>query len=535
MTQNILLTTVFKPFGVDDMYGRAENIPELMIAQVTREQSIFSPRLWHANTGLHLIASNCSAPTTVVEWPSIEEFKQELQSSHYDYIGINFIPCTLQKMRRMVEVARETSPGSKIVIGGQGTIVPGLESLVDVDYICRGDGIRYIRHLLGKSPVFEFSHPIVQSQVIEWLGLPVIPPQPVGQIATGLGCRNGCDFCVTSAFFDCQYLPFLSDGAELFDLIQNHCRDGEFSDIYLFDENFLQDTDRALSLHEVCTKNADDFIYYNLDMIWSSSNNVQKIGPRRLAEMGVTAVWIGYESKYADYPKNKNIDMARLIDDLGEYGITVLLSCVMFYDFHDEKTWKSDLDHFINCGQAYSQFIPIQPWPGTALHQKLTDQERIIELVPWEERHGLLTLFHQHPHTNVQESGKMVVDAFKREYDANGPSILRAFRTRVRGYNTFRESSSPVLKRRAQFLGERLRKGIRWVIATRDLVKAEHREMVEEVIGEFRTVFGNDAADQEVNKAKRLAALSRKAVQFRGGNEISTIQPELKRTTYPQA
>ena len=40
----VLLTSVFGPYGVDDAYGRKENIMELFHNQVTREQGLFSLR-----------------------------------------------------------------------------------------------------------------------------------------------------------------------------------------------------------------------------------------------------------------------------------------------------------------------------------------------------------------------------------------------------------------------------------------------------------------------------------------------------------
>jgi len=51
----VLLTSVFGPYGVDDRYGRKENLMELFHNQVTREQGLFSPRFHHQSFGLYLL------------------------------------------------------------------------------------------------------------------------------------------------------------------------------------------------------------------------------------------------------------------------------------------------------------------------------------------------------------------------------------------------------------------------------------------------------------------------------------------------
>ncbi len=68
----------------------------------------------------------------------------------------------------------------------------------DADFVGKGEGIRYMPHLLGLGPDFDFFHPTVKSRIVEFLGVPMFPPY-VGEICTGLGCRHGCDFCLTSA------------------------------------------------------------------------------------------------------------------------------------------------------------------------------------------------------------------------------------------------------------------------------------------------------------------------------------------------
>ena len=126
----ILLSSVFGPFGVDDTYGRKENIIELFHNQVTREQGLFSMRYHHQSFGLYMIAENIQAPTVILDFPSEKRFIKEIKKG-YDYIGISFIVPNFIKARRMAELVRRHAPKSKIILGGHGTGIPKLKEMIE--------------------------------------------------------------------------------------------------------------------------------------------------------------------------------------------------------------------------------------------------------------------------------------------------------------------------------------------------------------------------------------------------------------------
>jgi hypothetical protein len=531
MEQRILLSTVFKPFGIDDQYGREENLPELLASQVTRVQGIFTPRMWHANSGLHLIAANCGLPTTVLEWPSIEEFISELQKNDYTYVGISFIPSTLKKMRKMAETVRLTSPKSKIILGGFGTAIPDLESYVDVDYICKGEGIKFFRELTKNCICQHFHHPLVTSKTIEFLGLP-IPPIETAQIAAGVGCTKGCDFCLTSAYFNCEYTPFLDRGEDLFLLVKNQILNNNITDFWLIDENFLENSNRFETFHTLLVRENENIPFFNFDMLWSSADNLKKVNPRILSEAGISTVWIGFESAFSEYAKNSGVNIKQIISELAEYGICTLLSCILFNDYHNEINLAADIDTFISLGQTYSQFIPLSAYPGTALFKKLSSQKRLLDMVPWEERHGLATTSHLHPNFPLWKQKDILLRAFEKEYDQNGPSALRIFETRMNGYKTFLHSQNPVLQKRAFALKHRLCMQLPWVLASTYLVKEIHKPLVLQIVEHAQHLFGFEIINKNKQSGKMLARMALKAIENRQGKLLSDLQPVLRTTHY---
>ncbi|MCU0723196.1 MAG: cobalamin-dependent protein, partial [Planctomycetes bacterium] len=145
----VLLTSVFGPYGVDDAYGRKENVMELFHNQVTREQGLFSLRFNHQSFGLHFIADNLNAPTKVLDFPTEARFVREIQKG-YDVVGISFILPNFLKAKRMAELVREHAPASRIVLGGHGTALPGIEKMIPCDDVCRGEGVLWMRRYLGE-------------------------------------------------------------------------------------------------------------------------------------------------------------------------------------------------------------------------------------------------------------------------------------------------------------------------------------------------------------------------------------------------
>jgi hypothetical protein len=221
---------------------------ELFHAQVTRSQGIFSYRQVIRCWGLDYIAENVNAPSVVLHYPSERELVREIESRSYDYIGINFVVATFHKLRRMVALIRKRSPRSKIVLGGYGTVLPDDVLAPFGDFICREEGIGFMRGLLGEDHDRPLRHPYAPIESPRVFSYPL--KTKVAHITGGLGCPNGCDFCCTSHFFNRKYIPFVRSGKELYDTIrfmERKARDGgeELSGFIIIDEDFFMHAKRA--------------------------------------------------------------------------------------------------------------------------------------------------------------------------------------------------------------------------------------------------------------------------------------------------
>src|SRR5215470_9401798 len=219
----VLLSSVFGPYAQDDQFGsRSINPMELYHNQVTREQGSFSLRMFHRSWGIMMIQENISAPTTVLDFPTLEAFERELLANHYDIVGISSIIVNVGKVAEMCRMVRRLSPHSQIVVGGHVTAIPRIEAMVDADHIVKGDGISWMRRYLGEDESAPIRHPhIVSGFGLRTMGLRIPGGDTAAAIIPSVGCPMGCNFCTTSAFFGGKgkALNFYESGEELFQVM----------------------------------------------------------------------------------------------------------------------------------------------------------------------------------------------------------------------------------------------------------------------------------------------------------------------------
>ena len=492
----LLLTSVFGPYGVDDEYGKKENKMELFHNQVTREQGIFSYRFNHGSQGLYFLAGNIDMPTAVLDFPTLKRFKQELEKG-YDYIGISFIIPNFKKAKEMARAIRELSPKSKIILGGHGVNIPNIESMIDHDLICRGEGVYFLRELFSENLHKSIKHPLEYSSFNrQVMGAPW--PSDSGILIPGVGCANKCRFCATSHFFG-KYIPYLKTGQDIFEVCCRYEDEKGITDFGVLDENFLKMKDRALELLELMEKNDRHFNF----AIFSSAETLKEIGDLDiLVRMGVTFVWVGVESKKEIYAKNKNTDFQVLFKELRKRGISVLASLILFTEKHDKNTIWEDVDFVTSLNPDYVQFSPLGPIPGTKLYDDYEKQGKLIKNIPYESQHGQGKIWFHHDHFSRDESEDFLRLAFDIDYNRNGASMLRAIKTTLGGYIYCRNHPGEHVRRCSKNFKKRLKMMRYFLPASTVFVQnPQSKILLREIKKLYRSQFGR------MNLPARVASL----------------------------
>ncbi len=457
----MLLTSVFRPFACDDEFGsRAINPLELYHNQVTRAQGPFSLRMHHRSWGIMMIQENISVPSTLLDFPTRERFIQELKSHRHAIVGISGIIMNVGKVREMCRLVREHSPQSVVVVGGHVAAIPGVEGMLDADHIVKGEGIRWFREFLGEPPDAPISHPAVRSSFgFRLMGLrtPSGCGDPAATIIPSVGCPMGCNFCTTSAFFGGKgrFVNFYETGTQLFEVM---CKVEERLNVrtfFMMDENFLLYRKRALELLEHMKKQGKAWSLY----VFSSANAVRKYDMRQLVELGVSWVWMGFESRQAGYAKLKNADTIALTRELQAHGIMVQGSSIVGMEQHTRENMREEIEHAVAHDAACHQFMLYTPLPGTPLHAEMEKQGRILKEVDLADIHGQYKFNFQHEHIGRDDSKSWLDFAFQRDFEVNGPSLYRIMRTMYEGWQRYGQDSDARVRARFAAEARNLRRG----------------------------------------------------------------------------
>jgi radical SAM superfamily enzyme YgiQ (UPF0313 family) len=446
----VLLSSVFGPYAQDDEFGsRSINPMELYHNQVTKAQGAFSLRMFHRSWGIMMIQQNISAPTTVLDFPTREAFERELTTQHYDIVGISSIISNVGKVREMCRIARRVSPRSVIVVGGHVAAIPGLDMMIDADQIVRGDGISWMRRYLGEDEAAPIRHPhIVSGFGLRVMGvrMPQIGGATAATIIPSVGCPMGCNFCATSAFFGGKgkSLNFYETGRELFDVMCEMEAAMNVKAFFVMDENFLLNRDRAMELLDCMKKANKSWAFY----VFSSANAIRRYTMDELVELGVSWLWMGLESPNSSYSKLSGTDTVELTRELRGHGIKLLGSTIVGLEHHTPQNIEAEIEHAVSHNTDFHQFMLYTPVPGTPLYAEISGQGRMLPDVDYADIHGQYKFNFEHAAISRDDSKRFLDWAFRLDFERNGPSLYRIWRTTLEGWKRYKNHPEPRVRLR---------------------------------------------------------------------------------------
>ncbi len=448
----ILLTSVFGPYGRDDEYGsRAINPMELYQNQVTRAEGPFSLRMFHRSWGLMLIQTNIAAPCTLLDFPTLDRFITELKSFEYDIVGISSILPNIEKVKKMCSLVREHRPRATIVVGGHIANAPQLQERVDTDYIVQGEGVRWFRQFLGEDPEQPIRHPLISSAIgTRVMGFQTknSGPNVAAALLPSVGCPMGCNFCATSAMFGGKgkFINFYETGDELFAIMCGIERRMGVRSFFVMDENFLLHKKRALRILELMEAQGKSWSLY----VFSSAHVVNSYPIEQLVRLGISWVWMGLEGKDSRYVKLQGIDTRELVRTLQSHGIRVLGSSIIGLEEHTPDNIDEVIEHAVSYASDFHQFMLYTPIPGTPLYAEHLANKTLLDPGEYQEGdvHGQFIFRHRHPHIQEGQETEFILKAFRRDFEVNGPSVLRIARTVLAGWQRYKHHADPCVRSR---------------------------------------------------------------------------------------
>lgn len=500
----VLLSSVCQPFGPEhgDGFGASYEGSH----QILWAQGIFRTRGTTTQWGIDFIAENLQAPTTTLHYPTMEQFVAELRRG-YDYVGIAFIAPTLHKMIPMVEAVRRHAPKTKVILGGYGTAL-GDEVAQYADHLCQGEGVAFMRALLGEP----LDAPIVQPVITQVQSLFSLPLGRTGYVFAGLGCPNGCDFCATSHYFGRKHIRLLPDGLTIRHAIER-LRD-DYPDMVSFwvsDEDLLLNASRGREFLEAMR--ASDLPPLSL-AIFGSVKALSQFRASELVEMGVDWVWIGYEGLRSGYAKMKGRTYEDLFSDLHQHGISVLASMIIGFDYQTPTIIQEEFEELMRLRPTMSQFLIYGPPRGTPLFERLKSEGRLDPLAVDDfATHDGFRLIFEHPHIGADEMAAIQRGLFQQEFERLGPSVFRVVDDWLTGHVLLRDHPAPRVRAKAAKYGQDARRLLPFIAGSGPYVSAPVASWLEGLHQRLASETGGVGWRDRL--AAKLASLALKFTDFK--------------------
>jgi radical SAM superfamily enzyme YgiQ (UPF0313 family) len=328
----------------------------------------------------------------------------EIQDEHVETLRLDdrpdlvVIQVYITSARRAYQVAdhyRRT--GAYVVLGGlHVTSVPD-EASAHADTIFIGPGEdtwpRFLAdHRAGRA------QRLYRSRTRSLEGLPPIRRDLIrrrlylvpNSIVVSRGCPHVCDFCYKEAFFDggkSFYTQTVDDAlAEIDRLPGRH--------LYFLDDHLFGHRRFAAALFDGMR---------GMGRLWQAAGTVNAVLAPDLLEKavasGLRSLFVGFETlnprNLLEQHKHQNLrrDYAAAIRRLHDLGVMINGSFVFGMDGDDPTVFDRTVEWAIAHGIETATFHILTPYPGTALHQRMSMQQRITT-TDWDRydtRHAVFT------------------------------------------------------------------------------------------------------------------------------------------------
>jgi radical SAM superfamily enzyme YgiQ (UPF0313 family) len=421
--------------------------------------------MFHRSCGLMMIQANIDAACTLLDYPGLDRFIRELRNNTYDIIGISAILQNIKKVARMCTLIRQHQPDAVIVIGGHIGHMPDMDPPIDADYLVLGDGIRWFRKFLGQDLDQSVNHPHINSAIrprCMGVNLSTKNRDAAAVLIPSVGCPLGCNFCSTSAMFGGkgQYVNFYETGDELFDVMcQLEKEMGVRSffmcqlekemgvrSFFVMDDNFLLQKNRTLRLLELTEAHEKTWSLF----VFGSADTLKSYTIDQLVSLGITWLWMGFEGRESQYGKLKDVDTRSLVLELQAHGIRVMGSTIIGLEEHSPENIGEAIDWAVSHNADWHQFMLYTPTPGTPFYAEFKEKGLLLNAsdFDWADIHGQQRFNYHHPYITDGRETEFILEAFQRDYEVNGPSVIRMARTLMDGWMKYKNHPDARIRKR---------------------------------------------------------------------------------------
>lgn len=412
----------------------------------------------------HVLAQNVAAECVFLENPTEANFLAELRRG-YDYVGISAFQHQVERVIHMGRLVRRHAPAAQVLLGGWAAM--GIQAVYPpavwrewADHLCVGDGVRFLRGLLGQ-PVdapLSVTHLPKSAYTFPWLD-PHLPGN-MGAIVASIGCVRGCDFCGPTALLERRRLQLLEPRQVVAELDRLWRDDPDLLTCNVYEEDSFTERDYLLEVGRGIREDTEAGLARINMMVLGSVRALDRWDFDEVARCGVSAVFIGVESKFAPregYEKSRGRAAAEVFRELHRRGISTIGGWIAGFDFQTRENIEEDLQHFISLEPTMQQLTRLCAFPGTPLWERLLAEGRVDPArLDW----STVSFFGgggiPPRHLEQHEAAQLIDRGYRQLYETWGACFARQLGVNLSGYEYCREHPDPYLRHDRARLHRRL-------------------------------------------------------------------------------
>jgi len=205
---------------------------------------------------------------------------------------------------------------------------------------------------------------------------------PVHFVETTRGCPHNCEFCSVSSSFGGRFRnrPVDEVEREIQGLRPFEGRLTLKNVVFFADDNIISSRKHATEL-------LNRIVPYNLKWLGQTSVNIAKDDEMLslCRKSGCMGLLIGFETLSPDNLANvgkafnKPLDYIDVVNKMHDHGLGVNGSFVLGFDHDDEGVFERTIEFVIRAKLDVCYFSILTPYPGTVLHTRMNQADRIID------------------------------------------------------------------------------------------------------------------------------------------------------------
>jgi radical SAM superfamily enzyme YgiQ (UPF0313 family) len=170
----------------------------------------------------------------------------------------------------------------------------------------------------------------------------------------------------------------------------------------------------------------------------------------QLVGLGVSWVWTGLEGENSQYKKLQKVDTQSFVRVLQSHGICVLGSSIIGMENHTPENIDQIIDYAVSHDTDFHQFMLYTPIPGTPLYEQHKTNGTLLSETEFSaaDTHGQYRFNYRHGHIQGGQEEQFILDAFRRDFEVNGPSLARLIRTTLKGWQRYKNHPDKRIRNR---------------------------------------------------------------------------------------